>query len=238
MTDRRRGRGHDVHELLVVDFAGGEPLARLPDHGAGAGALAIVPAVQHRSARKHDGRQVDRRGRHQAGGRGLVAAGGQDHAIQRIAEQDFDQSEIGKVAIERRGRALAGLLDRVHREFHRDAAGVADSFPNPVRQFEMMAVAGRQVAAGLRDADNRLAGLQFVPGQAVIQIALQVERGHSGVVGVVKPLAGAEFAPGDTGKRLVHRVSRSAHALFLCVIFVRASNVCMSPGASQRSRPN
>ena len=142
---------------------------------------------------------IDGRGRHQAGRGGLVAAGGQDHAVQRVAEQDFDQSEIGEVAVERRGRPLAGLLDRVHRKFHRDAAGGADAFPDPMRQFEVMAVAGRQIIAGLRDADDRLAGLQLLPGQAVIQVALEVERGHSGVVRVVKPLAGTEFAPGDAG---------------------------------------
>ena len=164
MADRRRRGGHDVHELLVVDLAGGEPLARFPDHGAGAGALAVVPAVQHRPARQHDRRHVDGRRRHQAGRRGLVAAGGQHHAVEGIAEQDFDQAEIGEVAVERRGRALAGLLDRMDRKFHRDAAGRADAFAHPVRQFEMVAVAGRQVVAGLGDADDRLAGLQFVAG--------------------------------------------------------------------------
>jgi hypothetical protein len=56
----------------------------------------------------------------------------------------------------------------VHRKFHRDAAGGADSFPDPMREFQVMAVARRQVVAGLRDADDRLAGLQFLPGQAVM----------------------------------------------------------------------
>jgi hypothetical protein len=52
-------------------------------------------------------------------------------------------------------------------------------------------------------------------------------------VRVVEPLAGTEFAPGNPGKRLVHGFSRSAHALFLCVIFVLAVDVCMSMAASQ-----
>ncbi len=230
MADRRRRGGHDIHELLVVDLAGGKPLARFPDHGAGAGALAVEPAVQHRPAREHDRRHIDGRGRHQAGRGRLVAAGGQHHAVQRIAEQDFDQSEIGEVAVERRGRTLAGLLDRMHRKFHGDAAGGADSLPDPVCQFEMMAVARRQIVAGLRDADDRLAGLQFLPGQAVIEIALEIERGHAGVVRVVEPFAGAEFAPGDAGKRFVHGFSRSAHALLLCGIFV-ISGQCLHADA-------
>ena len=236
MTDRRRRGGHDIHELLVVDLAAGKPLARFPDHGSRARALAMVPAVQHRPDRQGHGRNVHRRRRHQACGSGLVAAGGQDHAVQGIAEQDFDQAEIGEVAIQRRGRALAGFLDRMRRKFHRDAAGGADSLADPMRQFKVMAITRRKIVAGLRNADDRLAGLQFVPGQAVVKVALEVERGHPRVVRVVKPFAGTEFAPGDAGKRLVHWFSRSAHALFLCVIFVLAGDVCMSPPASQRCR--
>ena len=40
MADRRRRGGDDVDELLVVDLAGGEVLARLPDDHAGAGSAA------------------------------------------------------------------------------------------------------------------------------------------------------------------------------------------------------
>jgi hypothetical protein len=68
---------------------------------------------------------------HQAGRRGLVAAGGEDDAVERVAVQDLDQAEIGEVAVERRGRAAAGLLDRVDRELDRDAAGIADAVAHP-----------------------------------------------------------------------------------------------------------
>ena len=122
MADRgRRGR-HDLHELLVVDLARGELLARLPDHGARARALAVMPAVDHRPAGEHDRRQVDGRRRHDAGGRRLVAAGRQHDAVDEIAVEDFDEAEIGEVAVERRGRPLAGLLDRMHRKFKGHAA--------------------------------------------------------------------------------------------------------------------
>ena len=193
MADRRRRGGHDIHELLIVDVTGREFLARLPDHGARARALALMPAVQHRATRQHDGRQIDGRRRHQAGRRRLVAAGGQHHAVQGIAEQDFHEAEISEVAVEGGGRPLAGFLDRMHREFHRNAAGHTDAFAHPVCQFEMVAVARRQIIAGLRDTDDRFAGLQFLTGQAVIEVALEIERGHARIVRVVEPFEGAEF---------------------------------------------
>ena len=80
------------------------------------GALALPPAVQHRPAGQHDRRDVHRRRRHDAGRRGLVAAGQQHHAVERIAVQHLDQAQIREVAVERRGRPLAGLLDRMARE--------------------------------------------------------------------------------------------------------------------------
>ena len=185
-TDGADG-GDDVDEFLVVDLAGGQFLARLPDRGAGAGALALPPAVQHRPAGQHDRRNVHGRRRHEAGRRGLVAAGRQHDAVERIAVQHLDQAEIGEVAVERRGRPLAGFLDRMHRELEGDAAGVADALAHALGELEVMAVARRQIRAGLRDADDRLAGAQLLAGQAVVEIALEIERGHARVVGIVEP---------------------------------------------------
>ena len=148
---------------FVVDLALGEIGARLPDDGAGAGALAVKPAVEHRPAGQDDGGNVDCRRRHDAGGRRLVAAGRQHHAVDGIAHQDFDEAEIGEVAVERRRRPLAGLLDRMDRKLERHAAGRDDPVAHPLGQLEVMAVAGREIGAGLRDADDRLAGAQL-PG--------------------------------------------------------------------------
>ena len=187
MPDRRRRRSHHLDEFVVVDLAGGIGLARAPHRGAGARAFALPPAVEHRAARKHDRRNVDGRGRHDRRRRGLVAAGGEHDAVERIAEQHFDQAEIGEVAVERRGRPLAGFLDRVHRELERDAARGADAFAHALGQLEMMTVARRQVGAGLRDADDRLAGGEFLERQAEIEVALEIERGHARIVGIVEP---------------------------------------------------
>ena len=141
MPDGRRRRADDVHELRVVDVAGRMALARLPHDRAGAGAVAHVPAVEHGADIQRDGRQVDGRRRHQAGGRGLVAAGGQDDPVERIAVEHLDEAEIGEVAVERGGRPLAGLLDRMHRELEGDPARRRDALADALGELEMVAVA-------------------------------------------------------------------------------------------------
>ena len=79
------------------------------------------------------------------------------------------------------------------RELERDAAGRLDAGAHALGQLDVMAVARRQVGAGLGDADQRLAGLQLGPRQAEIQVALEIERRHAGIVGIVEPLLRAEF---------------------------------------------
>ena len=78
-------------------------------------------------------------------------------AVEWIAVQHLDQAQVGEIPIQRGGRTLAGLLDRMHRKFQRHAAGIANAFAHPLGQHQVMAVAGRQIAAGLRDADDGLA---------------------------------------------------------------------------------
>ena len=64
---------------------------------------------------------------------------------------------------------------------------VADAVAHALGQFEVMPVAGRQVGAGLGDADDRLAGGQLLARQPVIEVALEIERGHARIVGIVEP---------------------------------------------------
>ncbi len=187
MSRRRRRGGDQLDELRIIDLAGRMLLARVPYRGARAAALALPPAVEHRPAGEHDRRQVDGRGRHQAGRRGLVAPGHQHHAVERIAVEHLDQPQIGEVAVERGGRALAGLLDRVRRELERDAAGRADAFAHALGELEVVAVAGRKIRAGLGDADDGLAAGQFLAGEAEIQVPLEVDRRHARVGGIVEP---------------------------------------------------
>ena len=192
MADRGRRGGDDLHELLVVDLAFGEVGARLPNDGARAGALTVMPAVEHRAAGEDDGGNVDRRGRHDAGRRRLVAAGCQHDAVEEIAHQDFDEAEIGEIAVERRGRPLAGLLNRMHRKFEGQPPSRCDPVADAFGEFEVVAVAGRKIGAGLGDADDRLAGAQFAGRQAEIEVALDIERRHSRIVRIVEPEPGSQ----------------------------------------------
>ena len=69
----------------------------------------------------------------------------------------------------------------------RDAAGLANALAHALGEHEVVAVAGRQVAAGLGDADDRPARLQLLQAQAEVQVALEIERGHVDVGRVVEP---------------------------------------------------
>src|SRR4051812_43248455 len=84
VSGRRRGRGDQIDELLVINFTRRQQFARFPDDGTGAGALAVEPAVQHRSAGKHDRRNIHGRGGHELRRGGLVAPRGQHHAVDEI----------------------------------------------------------------------------------------------------------------------------------------------------------
>ena len=180
------GRDH-VHEAAIIQLACGQHAAGFPHHGAGADQPPLVPAIQHRPARQRESGNVDGGSRHQRRTRRLIAADGHHDAIHRVAVQDLDQREVLQVAVQRRRGALQRFLDLVDREFQRHAAGVTNAFLHPLRQDGVVAVAGRDVGPGLGDADDRPAGLQFVPGQAVIQHTLAIERGHAGVGLVVEP---------------------------------------------------
>ena len=187
MADRGRRRGHDVDEFLVIDLAGRVVFSRLPDYGAGAGALAFPPAIEHRPARQHDGGNVHTCRSHQTSRRGLVATGREHDAVKRITVKHFDQAKIGKVAIERGGRAFARFLNRMHREFEGNAPRRPNAGAHAFGKLDVMAVAGRKVRTGLRDADDRLAGGELLQSEAVIEIALEIKRRHAGIVGVVEP---------------------------------------------------
>ncbi|MFT3789959.1 MAG: hypothetical protein QM741_02550 [Rudaea sp.] len=201
VADARRRRSHFGHELLEIDFAGAQAIARFPDDRARAHAPLALPAVEHRSAAQHDRRQVEHRDRHQLRRSRLVAAGGEDDAVERIALQDLGQRQRAQVAVERGGRPAARLLDRMDGKFERDAAGRADAVAHARGELQVMAVARRQIATRLRDADDRTAGLEFFARQPVVQIALDVQSRVDGMGRIAEPVGAAQRF-----RLLAHRV--------------------------------
>ena len=56
-----------------------------------------------------------------------------------------------------------------------------------MRQIEMVTIAGTEVGARLRDADDRLARGQLLPCGSIIEVTLEIERRHARVVGIIEP---------------------------------------------------
>src|SRR5262249_21908382 len=81
----------------------------------------------------------------------------------------------------------------MHRKVEGDAAAVANAGAYALRQFEVMTIARAEIGTGLRDADDRAAGGQFGAGEPVIEIALEIERCHSRIVGIVEPQLRAQL---------------------------------------------
>ena len=116
--------------------------------------------------------------------------------------KDLDQTQIGQIPVERCGWPLAGFLDGMHREFQWHAAGIADTVANPAGKLHVVAIAGGQVRSRLRDADDRFSAAQFLGGNAVIHVALEIECRHCRIRGIVEPAPGPQalvFAAVMTG---------------------------------------
>ena len=149
--------------------------------------LPAAQAAHHRTDRQRNRRNIDRRCGHQTGGRGLVTASGQNDAVDRVAVQDLDQTEIGEIAVETGRRTLSGLLDRMDGKFDRHTSRIANTVAHALRKHEMVTIAGRKVGTGLGYADNGSARLQLFERQSEIHVTLEIQRGHIRVVAVVKP---------------------------------------------------
>ena len=132
-------------------------LGHLPERGARADPLAAEPAVEHRPAGDEDRRHVDARRAHEERGRGLVAAGQQHHAVERVGAQRLLDVHGAEVAVEHRGRAERALARREDRELERQPAGLVDAVPHPLGEVAQVGVAGGELRPGVADADHRAA---------------------------------------------------------------------------------
>ena len=91
-------------------------------------------------------------------GRGLVAAAHQHAAVDRIRAQQLLGLHREQVAIEHRRRLLEHLGQRDRRHLEREAAGLQHAALHLLGALPEMRVAGVDVAPGVDDRDDRLAG--------------------------------------------------------------------------------
>src|SRR5262249_35366749 len=82
------------------------------------------------------------------------------------------------VAVERRGRALAGLLERMDWKLEGNAASIADALLHALGEREVVPVARDEVAPRLCDADHGATGLQLFASETVVEEPLAVQSGH------------------------------------------------------------
>src|SRR5262249_2875541 len=68
-----------------------------------------------------------------------------------------------------------------------DTTRIAYAFPDARRKRHVMSVARNEIVAGLSNADDGTATLQFQARQPVVEKALQIQRRHVWVLGVVPP---------------------------------------------------
>ena len=154
--------------------------------------LPRILAVQHRPAREHDRRHVARRGTHQQRRRGLVAAGHQHHAVDRVAADRLLDVHGREIAEQHRGRAEIALAVREHRELEREAAGLVDAALDPLRQLAEVGVARGELGERVADPDHRA---------TVEQVGRETLILHPAAVQEAVPVGMAE--PGGAAQRFV-----------------------------------
>ena len=181
------------HEALVVDLALGQELAGVPHDGARAD-LAARGSGRRASARRR-ARWPGCSPWRPPSARPASSCRSRSSAPRRRAGSRAAPrpGQVGEVAVERRGRAAcpspaAGA--RGTRAPRRPRRGCPPSRARPAARWWRLQ--GTRSLPGLGDADDRPARLQLVARQAVVEVALEVERGHARVRRVVEPALAAQ----------------------------------------------
>lgn len=99
MSPRSRRSRHHIHILIIIYLPRRMQLPRLPHNRPRPDQLPPVIPIQHRSPRKHNSGNINRRGAHQHGRGRLVATRGQDDTVERVSVEHFHEAQVGKVAV-------------------------------------------------------------------------------------------------------------------------------------------
>ena len=157
-AERAGDAAFDLIPFLIVDIAGAFLGPVFPDVRAGAEIFALPVAAQHRAGGNINCRNAHADRAHQQAGRGLVAATHQHRAVDRLAAQQLLGLHRQHVAIEHRRRLHEGFGQRHRRQLKRKAAGLQHAAFDAFGARAQMRVARVDIAPGIDDADDRLAG--------------------------------------------------------------------------------
>ncbi len=157
-AEAARDAAFDLRPLLVADAAGALLVPVFPGVGAGAEHLSVPISPQLRTGRHVDRRQAHADGAHDQTRRGLVAAAEQHRAVDRMAAQQFLRLHRQQVAVEHGGGLDERLRQRHRRQLDRKAAGLQHAALHVLGARAQVRVAEIDVAPGVDDADDRLAG--------------------------------------------------------------------------------
>jgi len=205
-----RHLGFERDPLRLVDAAG---LVLVPEHaGMGAGADLAGDAglhltvVEHRPGGAEDHRHAHADGAHHRAGGRLVAAGQQHHAVDRVAAQQFFHFHRQEVAVEHGGRLDDHLAQAHGRQFDRETTGQQHAALDRFGPLAQVRVAGRQVAPGVDDADDRPLHHVLAAHAHLLQPLAVREAAHAGI--------GEPAAAAQLGQRLARCGRRVAGRLF------------------------
>ena len=190
------GSGHVAGAHLFGEFVG---------VGAGADVGAAIFAVEHRPARDDDGGQVHTSRAHNRGRCGLVAAGEEHDAVERVGADRLFHVHAGQVAVEHGGGLHQRLAQGHHREFNREAACFVNATLDHFGDDAEMSVAGGEIRPGVADADDG------APVEEMIGVALvfgPTAGGETGQIIAAEPVGAAQ----DVSVAVVMPIRRRAHA--------------------------
>ena len=142
--------------------------------------------------------------------------------------QDFDQSEVGEVAVESSRGPFALFGNGVYGKFKGYAAVVANTGFDAIDQFDVDAIAGGEIATRLRDADNGFARLEFFARPAIVHVAFDINGCHAHVVRVVEPLLTPQLTF-DFRIIFLHRCS-------FCFLFIQYSEKYLGLSSYARNK--
>ena len=127
--------------------------------GAAPENLAMPVAAKHGSGGDIDRGQIHADGAHQECGRCFVAASQQHAAIGGVGAQQFLGLHGEEVAVHHGGGLLKSFAESNCGHLHRETAGLPNAALHVVGPLPEMAVARIDVAPGVDDGDDGLAGI-------------------------------------------------------------------------------